>query len=137
MITVLHEQNQSSLPNAQAAGDSLWLDRHAIEQTLGWTWKPEGLCQGEICVPISPRNASTMVRDDRLDIAAMWRQMGQPVVHDDQSQTWVFGAGAAQRGQTLDSLNAPDFELPDLDGRSHRLSDYRGTKVLIVTWASW
>jgi peroxiredoxin len=32
---------------------------------------------------------------------------------------------------------APAFALPDLDGRRHRLSDHRGNKVLLVTWASW
>jgi len=32
---------------------------------------------------------------------------------------------------------APDFALPDLADRVHRLSDYRGRKVLLVTWASW
>jgi hypothetical protein len=27
--------------------------------------------------------------------------------------------------------------LPDLDGNLHRLSDYRGKKVLLSAWASW
>ena len=32
---------------------------------------------------------------------------------------------------------APDFELADLDGRSHRLSAERGRVVLLDFWASW
>ena len=32
---------------------------------------------------------------------------------------------------------APDFELNDLQGLRHRLSDYRGKVVLINFWASW
>ena len=32
---------------------------------------------------------------------------------------------------------APDFELPSLTGGSVRLSDYRGTKVVLFMWASW
>ena len=32
---------------------------------------------------------------------------------------------------------APDFTLPDAAGRLHRLSEHRGKKVLLVTWASW
>lgn len=32
---------------------------------------------------------------------------------------------------------APDVELPDLDGRLVRLSDYRGRRLLIFMWASW
>ena len=31
--------------------------------------------------------------------------------------------------------SAPDFELPDLDGRLHRLSDYRGRIVIINFWS--
>ena len=32
---------------------------------------------------------------------------------------------------------APDFALPDREGKLVRLSDFKGKKVLIVTWASW
>jgi peroxiredoxin len=41
------------------------------------------------------------------------------------------------RRAAMASLQAPDFGLPDLDGRRHRLSDYRGKKVLLAAWASW
>ena len=32
---------------------------------------------------------------------------------------------------------APDFELYDLDGDAHKLSDYRGKPVLLNFWATW
>jgi peroxiredoxin len=33
---------------------------------------------------------------------------------------------------------APDFAVPSLDGeKTIRLSDFRGRRVLIFTWASW
>ncbi len=31
----------------------------------------------------------------------------------------------------------PDFLLPTLDGKTGRLSDYRGKKVLLINFASW
>jgi hypothetical protein len=137
MITVLNEQRETRLPTAQAEGESLWLDAAGIAQSLNWTWKPEGLCQDETCVPVPRGQAAQMVRGGQLDIAAMWRHMSAPVVHDAAADTWVFGAASEQRTQTLRGLSAPDFELPDLAGTMHRLSDYRGQKVLLVTWASW
>ena len=32
---------------------------------------------------------------------------------------------------------APDFELVDVDGDKHRLSDYRGKPLIINFWATW
>jgi peroxiredoxin len=50
-------------------------------------------------------------------------------------------AGLSQAGQSLTSLPdagpAPDFALPDTNGRMHRLSDYRGKTVIINFWATW
>ncbi|MFS0645698.1 peroxiredoxin family protein [Siminovitchia sp. 179-K 8D1 HS] len=31
----------------------------------------------------------------------------------------------------------PDFELPSLDGKKIRLSDYKGKKVILNFWATW
>jgi peroxiredoxin len=33
--------------------------------------------------------------------------------------------------------DAPDFALKDLQGKQHRLSDYKGRNVLVVFWATW
>jgi len=44
---------------------------------------------------------------------------------------------ASVRARALASLEAPDFTLPDLDGRLHTLSNHRGKKVLLVAYASW
>ena len=32
---------------------------------------------------------------------------------------------------------APEFTLPDLEGRLHSLSDHRGVKVFLVAYGSW
>ena len=142
MITILHEQRATAPPGARAEGESLWLGAAAIETATGWQWKPEGLCRGDTCRPIPPVSRAAMTRssvngEPQLDLAAMWRHAGQPVVHDDAGEIWVLGTGAAERRAALETLEAPDFALPDLDGRLHRLSDLRGRKVFLATWASW
>ena len=139
MIRVLCESRDSTLSAACADGDALWLDRNDVERATGWAWKPEGLCRADTCMPVRAASSSgaPLVDGDRLDVAAFWRRAGWPVVHDAASSVWVLGEGATVRADALASLDAPDFELPDLDGRPHRLSDYRGKRVFLATWASW
>ncbi len=126
MTTVLTEQGELTL----AATDGLWLSAEDAERATGWTLKPEGMCQDDICVPAP-------VRDRQVDVAAFWRLLGQPVVSDAAGETWVLGAGADQRNSALAGLVAPDFTLPDLHGVPHAVSSLRGKKVFLCTWASW
>ena len=35
------------------------------------------------------------------------------------------------------SIEAPELNIPDLDGVTHRLEDYRGKIVLVSFWATW
>ncbi len=44
-----------------------------------------------------------------------------------------------QRLQTSERIGyrAPDFTLPDLDGKPHRLSDLRGKVVFLNLWTTW
>lgn len=120
---------------SDAAG--VWLDTSDLETATGWSLKPEGMCREAVCVPIPPGSHTEFVRGETLNLQRFAEHMGQPVVHEPATDTWVFGEAAGDRLSRLASLEAPDFELPDLEGRMHRLSDYRGNKVLVVTWASW
>ena len=137
MTRVIHGSRDVHLAGAAADGDALWLHSDELELTTGWLWKPDGLCRDEACMPIPRKTDRALVDGDRIDAAGLWRHAGWPVVHDRAGDVWVLGEGASQRADALTSLEAPDFELPDLDGRLHRLSDYRGRKVLMVSWASW
>ena len=138
-IDIIYKDRVSEIGAAKPEGDSLWLSNEDLTRASGWQLKPEGACIGDVCVPIPPARAAEFVRDDggTFNLATLARHLGEPVVHDDVNGVWYFGEGAATRRATLASLQAPDFELPDLDGKTHRLSDYRGKKVLLAAWASW
>jgi hypothetical protein len=62
---------------------------------------------------------------------------GRPVANDQAERAAYLGVTARARAVALASLEAPDFTLPDLDGRLHSLSAHRGKKVLLVAYASW
>jgi hypothetical protein len=137
MVTVIHEDRETEIAAVRAAGDALWLSSADVHRATGWTLRPEGLCRADACVPAPRGHEVEVLRGDAIDIAAFWRHAGHPVVRDAAGEVWVLGTGAAERTRALRSLEAPDFALPDLDGRMHALSDHRGKKVLLVTWASW
>jgi hypothetical protein len=139
MITVLNDSGQLDLDSnrARAEGDALWLNDETVTAVSGWTIKPEGLCQGDMCVPVPRHDTAHFVADGQTNIAAFWRLLGRPVLHDDGGAHWLLASSAGERAATLASLTAPDFELPDIDGQLHRLSDYRGQRVFLTTWSSW
>jgi len=62
---------------------------------------------------------------------------GRPVAVDLDEGVAYLGVTARERAAALASLEAPDFRLPDLDGRLHSLSEHRGKKVLLVAYGSW
>ena len=113
--------------------DGLWMSAADAEKATGWTLKPEGMCRAEACVPL-PASAA---KGGQIDVAAFWRKLGGPAIASDAGDVWALGAPADERNQMLEGLQAPDFTLPDIDGRPRRLSELRGKKVFMATWASW
>jgi hypothetical protein len=74
---------------------------------------------------------------DGLDRARRAEGEGRPVALDTGERAAYVGVSAADRARQLASLEAPDFSLPDLDGRLHSLSEHRGRKVFLVAYGSW
>ena len=141
--TVLYGALETELAHAAADHDRLWIPLDDLERSTGWSAKPEGLCRGEVCVPVPAAGKADRAdwideRARRLDFAAFAAHLGHAVAHDGERGIWAFGP-AADRGAPGGSgpVAAPDFQLPDLDGNQHRLSDYRGKKVLLYCWSSW
>lgn len=137
MVTLLTDAGEFAVPGAEASSTTLWCPARDAEAATGWVAKPEGLCRGPVCVPLPAGREREFADGGRIDLAALWRHLGRPAVHSDRGHVWVLAQSARDRAAALGSLEAPDFALPDPTGRMHRLSDHRGKKVLLVTWASW
>ena len=140
MTTVICEQREISVADTPDASGALWLAVADCERATGFTLKPEGLCRDHICVPLRPGQGTELVRDGvspAINMSGLWQRLGHPVVHDSAGEIWVLGTAAGERTTALQSLEAPDFSLPDLEGRPQSLHALRGKKVWLSTWASW
>lgn len=109
--------------------ESLSISRRVFEQRTGWQFKPEGVCKGEICVPIPDQLG------DELDVRVIAAYLHMPLVRDEPNDLWSLGPESG--GRALASAHTPELSLPDLKGNEFRLSSLRGKKVLLVAWASW
>jgi hypothetical protein len=124
--------------DARVHGGRVSIAPAALRQALGWELKPEGLCRDATCVPVRDRTA--LVPDEAdggIDLEAFAAALGRPVAIEAEAGVAALGVAANERASQLATLEAPDFELPDLDGRLHRLSEHRGKKVLLIAYASW
>ncbi len=132
---VLLDDGQACTVTATTADKRVRLSPAALRKHLGWELKPQGFCKGDRCVPVG--GTADLVNEIGVDLAGFAGLLSRPLAVDLEEGVAYLGASAADRGAQLASLTAPDFTLPDLDGRLHSLSDYRGKKILLVAYASW
>ncbi len=104
-------------------------------RATGWQLKPEGLCIDEICVPI--REANRLTDGPCIDLVEFARVTKQNIVFDRQRQVAALGERADSRSESMSSLLAPDFKLPDMHGRQVSFSDFNRRKRLLLAWSSW
>ena len=151
--TVVYDDRATEInaaPFVEAGSPELWLSTADLTRATGFAVKPQGVCRDELCFPLPKARAQEFLRpedgtkkDANIDGKHAWFNLTafaalvrQSVAHDAALSTWYFGLRSDQQ-QQLASLRAPNFTLPDMAGRMHSLSDFRGKKVFLVTWASW
>jgi len=134
-VQVLSTAAQLVVPRHADAG-ALWLSAAKLHELTGWQLKPEGLCKDDACVPL-PKGEEPIIEAGRVCASRLWELLERPMLHDAARSVWFLGEDAKERARQLASLEAPDFTLPDIEGKLHSLSDFRGQKVLLATWASW
>lgn len=138
--TIIYDDVATQVSAATDNPTELWISTADLTRATRFELKPQGVCRDELCFPVPKARAQEFVRKNSgvtsFNLLAFAQLVSQPVAHDDALSTWYFGLRADQR-QGLASLQAPNFTLPDVAGKMHSLSDFRGKKVLLVTWASW
>ncbi len=106
------------------------VSRADFEGGTGWQLKPEGACQGDVCIPLSEPTG------DRVDVVRVAQDLGMPLVAEPGYGLWALGP-ASVGSRALTSAQAPDLRLPDLSGQEFQLSSLRGQKVLLYAWAPY
>jgi len=138
--TIVYDDAVTDITSAREEADQLWITTSDLKRATRFEVKPQGVCRDELCFPLPKAKHDAFILKDAgttwFNMTAFAELVHQPVAHDAALATWYFGLRSDQR-QQLSSLQAPDFTLPDLQGKTHKLSDFRGKKVLLVTWASW
>jgi hypothetical protein len=134
-VTIIEDEARTAEATLDGDGGRMLIDPDRLGDALGWELKPEGLCRGDVCVPV--RDPAGLKAGDQLDLAAVAAALGRPAVVDARAGLAAIALPAERRKQALESLQAPPFALPDLDGVTHQLSEWRGKKKLLVAFASW
>ena len=140
-VTVLYDDNVVEVERTLPDADDLWVMPADLPRVNGFELKPEGACLDELCVPVrQDRDSDLFVRragQGWFNVTGLARKLQQAYAVDHDHRVWSLGEIPVTRTRFLNAAVAPDFELPNRDGELVRLSDFRGRKVLVVTWASW
>jgi len=138
-LTVLFQERTTVVEDAVVDGDRLWVPVESLPRVNGFRLESVGLCAGNICIPLAEHADWTRQTGGRtyVDVTAVAQHVHQVWVTDAEGEVWSFAPVPDLTGTIRRLGLAPDFTLPDMDGRPVRLTDYHGKKVLLLTWASW
>lgn len=136
--TTLIYEDRRPIKISSGEGHDLRIAADQLTACTGWELRPEGLCRSGVCVPVPADRAELLDPGGAtVNVAVLAELCGQPLVRDDEQHVCVVGTSSVAGIEGAVRGPAPDFALPDLEGIEHRLSDYRGRRVLLFTWASW
>jgi len=138
---VIYDGVPTEVTASSEASKDLWITMDDLKRATRFVVKPQGVCRDELCFPLPAKRKAEFISKRGavtwFNLTAFAALVKQPVAHDEKNGVWYFGKREDERGTYLASREAPNFTLPDINGKMHSLADYRGKKVLLVTWASW
>ena len=139
--TVIYDGIATEVSTPPEASGDLWITTGDLTRATRFVIKPQGICRDELCFPLPKKRAAEFVSKQGattwFNLSNFARLIKQSFVTDQKNDVWYFGVRSTEQNGYLASLEAPNFTLPDLNGKLHSLADFRGKKVLLVTWASW
>lgn len=139
--TVLYLDRAETVERTLPDPTDLWIPGAELERVNGFTLKPEGACLEDLCIPVSAEGSDPILAQSAgetwISLTAFARKVRQGVAVDTEHDVWSFSPIPVTQAPFFDRAMAPDFELPDREGNPVRLSELRGKKVLLLTWASW
>jgi len=133
--TVLFGENAISLDKVRTIDQNLWVQKQDLPRINEFEVKPQGACRADVCIPLS----KTLKNGDWFNLTGFANKIGETVVVEKDADQNVYSLGEIPvlRGGFYNSRIAPDFAVPDRKGKVVHLSDFRGKKTLVITWASW
>jgi hypothetical protein len=138
---VIYDGIPTEVTASPESSKDLWITMKDLKRATRFVVKPQGVCRDELCFPLPAKRKAEFISKRGavtwFNLTAFAALVKQPVARDEKNSVWYFGKREDERGAYLASLEAPNFTLPDINGKTHSLADYRGKKVLLVTWASW
>ena len=135
MVEVTVIGDETRIVDADVSDGRILLDVAQLPDALGWKLEPEGLCRGDVCVPV--RDRAELFVDHHLTLEAVSAALGRAVVVDADARVAAVALDGETRRRALSDLVAPSFTLPDLDGNLHALEEWHDRKKLLVAFASW
>ncbi|MGZ0230140.1 MAG: hypothetical protein ACKVKO_09330 [Acidimicrobiales bacterium] len=132
-LTIIDDEARTV--EAEVDGEQILLDSAAFAVAAGWDVKPEGFCQGDVCIPYSATEAARV--GDKIDLVATMTAFGRPVLSAIDDAVVALGQRSEVRYDAVVGGKAAPFSLRDLDGKMHQLADHAGKKKLLIAFASW
>jgi hypothetical protein len=129
--TILFEDRKIELSQSRVEKNDLWIPAGELPRINEFVVKPQGACRSDVCIPLG----AELKKRGWLNLSGFTRKVKQVIVRE--GELWSLSEMPLLRTGFLQSRIAPNFSVKDRKGQSVQLSDFRGKKVLLLSWASW
>ena len=110
-ITVLSQERTTVVEDAVVADDHLWVPEEFLPRVNGFRLEPEGLCAGDLCIPLDRNGDWTRRNGGRtyVDVTAVAQHTGQAWIANEEGNVWSFAPVPALTPTARQLGQAPDF----------------------------